>query len=549
MSCLSPPSPRLSFFPWSLPSASPLPCPLSSASPSPCILSLSRSPPLPASPSPRGRSSPPLPCRALSPPPLPRRVFSLSASPSRRCLAGSSPQPCRISLLKMSGNDYTRYLSAGSRKSYGSKKSPSRRSKPGSSSNSQMAESSAVPNSQTQPSPPAPAQASPPAPAPAQAPPAPAPSQAPPAPAPSQAPPAPAPAQAPPPPAPNAAAMTLEDLAAINMILASPGHHLLPHLHPNRPPNTVWFDEDGSVAASVRQIFERDFKEPHASWKQTPGNVVRRWFESFAQMYHWDSGFTSLVRDSFEAKLKVQMNRQVCRWKKVWRVKGDAAMPVWFDPNVWAGLVTYWLDPGTEVRSCNSRAARYSDPDGHGPSKHRSGQTSYKARARIIAEETGESIPDLLGVLEITKRKSDGSFVDGKSEQLYNDVTSKFQELSQAASADPESTGSVGLTPAEKNKIYCELAPRKKGRIYGVGSLNQSVGSVSASFPSSSSSEDQSLKKIIKEQALVIQSQGNEIGRLSAAVRYLATYQRFYLGEHSSVRRCAFFPQLRGHVS
>ena len=56
-----------------------------------------------------------------------------------------------------------------------------------------------------------------------------------------------------------------------------------------------------------------------------------------------------------------------------------------------------------------------------------------------------------------------------------------------------------------------------------MGSLNQSVGSVSASFPSSSSSEDQSLKKIIKEQSLVIQSQGNEIGRLSAAVRYLAT--------------------------
>ncbi|XP_048603903.1 formin-like protein 4 [Brassica napus] len=292
----------------------------------------------------------------------------------------------------MSGNDYTRYLSAGSRKSYGSKKSSSRRSNPRSSSNSQMAKSSAVPNSQTQPSPPAPAQASspapapaqaPPAPAPSQAPPAPAPSQAPPAPAPAQAPPAPAPAQAPPPPAPNAAAMTLEDLATINMILASPGHHLLPHLHPNRPPNTVWFDEDGSVAASVRQIFERDFKEPHASWKQTPGNVVRRWFESFAQMYHWDSGFTSLVRDSFEAKLKVQMNRQVCRWKKVWRVKGDAAMPVWFDPNVWAGLVTYWLDPGTEVRNCNSRAARYSDPDRHGPSKHRSGQTSYKLRCEV----------------------------------------------------------------------------------------------------------------------------------------------------------------------
>ena len=60
-------------------------------------------------------------------------------------------------------------------------------------------------------------------------------------------------------------------------------------------------------------------------------------------------------------------------------------------------------------------------------------------------------------VLEITKRNPDGSFVDGKSQQLYNDVTSKLQELSQAASNDPESTGSSGLSPAEKNKIYCEV--------------------------------------------------------------------------------------------
>jgi len=101
-------------------------------------------------------------------------------------------------------------------------------------------------------------------------------------------------------------------------------------------------------------------------------------------MYHWDSGITILVRNSFEAKLKLQLTRQVSRWKSNWRKKGDAAMPLWFDPNVWGGLVAYWLDPESEVQSCNSRAARYSDPDGHGPSKHRSGQTSFRARARVI---------------------------------------------------------------------------------------------------------------------------------------------------------------------
>ncbi|KAF3581421.1 hypothetical protein DY000_02034794 [Brassica cretica] len=111
-------------------------------------------------------------------------------------------------------------ISTGSKKSSGSRKSSSRHTNTGSSSNSQMAESSAVPNSQTQDSPQAPA------PAPAPAPPAPA------APTPAPAAPAPAPAA----PAPDPAA----DLVSINMILASPGHDRLPHLHPDRPPNTLW---------------------------------------------------------------------------------------------------------------------------------------------------------------------------------------------------------------------------------------------------------------------------------------------------------------------
>ncbi|KAL0678854.1 hypothetical protein Bca4012_006835 [Brassica carinata] len=105
----------------------------------------------------------------------------------------------------MSGNDYSCYLSAGSKKSSGSTKSSSRHTNPGSSSNSQMAESLVVPNSQTQASPPAPA----------------------PAPA--------APAPAPAAPAPDPAA----DLMSINLILASPGHDRLPHLHPDRPSNTL----------------------------------------------------------------------------------------------------------------------------------------------------------------------------------------------------------------------------------------------------------------------------------------------------------------------
>ena len=67
-----------------------------------------------------------------------------------------------------------------------------------------------------------------------------------------------------------------------------------------------------------------------------------------------------------------------------------------------------------------------------------------------------------------------------------------------------------------------QIAPRKKGRLYGVGSLNISLRSVPASFPSSST-RDQSLEKIIYDQAQKIESQGNEISKLYKIVRHLAS--------------------------
>ena len=76
------------------------------------------------------------------------------------------------------------------------------------------------------------------------------------------------------------------------------------------------------------------------------------------------------------------MSDQVSRWKGNWKEKGDEAKPKWIDPDVWKGLVQFWQDPKSEKKSNNSRNARYHDLDGKDIYKHRSGQTSYKARAR-----------------------------------------------------------------------------------------------------------------------------------------------------------------------
>ncbi|KAG7640446.1 putative transposase Ptta/En/Spm plant [Arabidopsis suecica] len=264
----------------------------------------------------------------------------------------------------------------------------------------------------------------------------------------------------------------------LDELLVSPGRE---HL---KKTASKAFGEDGEVAATVRSIFEKDFKEPHANWTQTPSKVIDRWFETFAQTYNWDRSINVRVRSEFDSKLKSRMCDQVCRWKGKWREIGDDAKPKWIDPEVWAALVKFWLDPKSEAKSINSRKARYHDPDGTGISKHRSGQTSFKARARKHSEKTGELTPDFLQVLEETHRKPDGSFTDGKSESIYKEVSSRIQELeSELCVGENESSGSGGLSIHTKNKIYTEVAPRKKNRIYGVGSLQQEAASAHSGPP------------------------------------------------------------------
>ncbi|CAD5333034.1 unnamed protein product [Arabidopsis thaliana] len=299
----------------------------------------------------------------------------------------------------------------------------------------------------------------------------------------------------------------LNDLT-LDELLISPGRSHLKRLHPNRPPGTLWFGEDGEVAASVRSIFERDFKEPHANWTQTPSKVIDRWFETFAQTYNWDRALNARVRKEFETKLKSRMCDQVCRWKGKWREIGDDAKPKWIDPDVWAALVRFWRDPKSEAKSINSRNARYHDPDGTGISKHRSGQTSYKARARKHSEKTGELTPDFLQVLEETHRNPDGSFTDGKSEYIYKEVSSRIQEMeSELCAGENESSASGGLTTQTKNKIYTEVAPRKKNRIYGVGSLQQEAASAHSGPPPTTEDPDILAQKLANaEAALKVQA-------------------------------------------
>ncbi|KAG7552551.1 putative transposase Ptta/En/Spm plant [Arabidopsis thaliana x Arabidopsis arenosa] len=339
--------------------------------------------------------------------------------------------------------------------------------------------------------------------------------------------------------------LTLEEL------LESPGRASLKRLDPKRPPRTLWFDDDPTVAGTFRSIFERDFKEPHANWTHTPEPV---------QVYNWDRSINKRVRIEFETKLKDRMCNQISRWKGKWKRKGDEAKPKWIDPEVWAGLVRYWLDPQSEIRSISARNAIYHDPEGLDIHKHHSGQTSFKARAgkhlQVLSavslkeisknlmpighthrslwstvdmklllwkgkwKRTGDEAkpkwidPEVWAGLvrywldpqseirSISARNARYHDPEGlsihkdhsgqtsfkaragniKSEEIYKEESSRIEEEeSQMCTWDnTESSASGGLSIHAKNKNYDEVAPRKKGRIYGVGFLQHEASSVHA---------------------------------------------------------------------
>ncbi|KAG7548121.1 putative transposase Ptta/En/Spm plant [Arabidopsis suecica] len=146
------------------------------------------------------------------------------------------------------------------------------------------------------------------------------------------------------------------------------------------------------------------------------------------------------VRDEFEDKLKDRMCDQISRWKGKWKNNGDEAKPKWIDPQVWAELVRFWRDPKSEIKNINSTEM----PDIMIP----------MARS----EETGDSTPYFLVVLEQTHRKADGTFIDRKSEEINKEVSSRIEEEeSQLCSGDnTESSASGGLSVATKNKIYTQ---------------------------------------------------------------------------------------------
>ncbi|WZZ57339.1 hypothetical protein YC2023_057446 [Brassica napus] len=73
---------------------------------------------------------------------------------------------------------------------------------------------------------------------------------------------------------------------------------------------------------------------------------------------------------------------------------------------------------------------------------------------------------------ERTHKNKAGVFVDGKSEQIYNDVVARVEDRQTQLTHHSTDGLPVTLSTLEVDKIYEEVVPKKRGRTLGIGSVN-----------------------------------------------------------------------------
>uniref|UniRef100_A0A0D3E6Z1 Uncharacterized protein n=1 Tax=Brassica oleracea var. oleracea TaxID=109376 RepID=A0A0D3E6Z1_BRAOL len=122
-------------------------------------------------------------------------------------------------------------------------------------------------------------------------------------------------------------------------------------------------------------------------------------------------------------------------------------------------------------------APTYAQLFGDGSGTSSSGPSSSDAFEKTIV------LPSLSDLFKMTHATSDRVFVDHASEKLFQAVAARIEERNTQLTEESPDGLPVTLSTEDADRIFEEVAPKKKGRIVGIGSVNE-VARATSSYAS-----------------------------------------------------------------
>lgn len=277
-------------------------------------------------------------------------------------------------------------------------------------------------------------------------------------------------------PASSASRHPLPSLAAV---MGAPERRNMPVLHPQRPNGTLWFGIDDCIRKDVVSTYQSNFWGPWWTYNMVPDEKKVAWWTSFVQKYYWDPKHHNQVHVQWEKILKNSIRDLVSKRRR----SEEKKKPDFIGLADWNMMLETWQEERHQKRSKTNSQNASSNPDGLGTHRHTSGSKNHKRYAYDLTVKAGGVAPPVTEVVRMTHSRKDSTFIDKRAEGLVKAAEALALERSQG-SCPTDETPSAPSTQ-QLNAAYIEVATNGKGRVYGLGSIQDIDDEPSETAPAS----------------------------------------------------------------